>query len=224
MERFVFFGPDHLLALLAIVTAVSSLMWWTHRVPKAARIIRPALVLVLATLAALSLVWLRSRGVSWLSLAPLHLCDAAILVAIWALLTLRPLACELTYYWGASGTVLAVLTPDVAVGFPAPEFLMYFGLHGAVIATALLVPYGIGVRPRPGSVWRAFLATNVYAAAVALINFATGANFMYLREKPSQPTPLDWFGPWPWYLLVAEVVALGLLFLLSLPFRRAASR
>jgi uncharacterized membrane protein YwaF len=43
---------------------------------------------------------------------------------------------------------------------------------------------------------------------------------MYLRAKPSVPTPLDWMGPWPVYIGVAAVVAFVVFHLLALPFRR----
>jgi len=220
VDRFVLFGTEHLIALAGIAVATVGCVWFARRHPRSSRPLRFGLAALLLGLTALSLVWLRREGMAWSSLAPLNLCDAAIFVAIWALLTSRPLACELIYFWGAAGTLLAVITPDVSVGFPAPEFLMYFGLHGAVIVTAFLVPFGLREVPRPGAVWRVFLWTNVYAFFVAVIDFTTGANFMYLRAKPAGPTPLDWLGPWPVYLLVGEAVALALFVLLSLPFRR----
>ena len=43
-------------------------------------------------------------------------------------------------------------------------------------------------------------------------------NCLYLREKPWAPSPLDWLGPWPVYILGVEVLALLLLVLLALPF------
>jgi uncharacterized membrane protein YwaF len=43
-------------------------------------------------------------------------------------------------------------------------------------------------------------------------------NFLYLREKPWAPTPLDWLGPWPVYILSVELLALVLFGLLALPF------
>lgn len=151
---------------------------------------------------------------------PLHLCDFAIFVAAFALLTLRPLAVEIVWFWALSGTTLAIVTPDVVGSFPDWRWLAYFGLHGSVVASAIVLVAGLGVHPRPGAPWRVFGWTAVYAAVVGVVDWATGANFLYLRQKPVRPTLLDAFGPWPVYIVVAAGVALGLFWLLYLPFRR----
>ncbi len=122
------------------------------------------------------------------------------------------------YYWTGAGTTLAMLTPDVAWAFPHWRFVTYFALHGGVVAAAAMLVFGDGIRPGPP--WRALLALNLYALAVGAVNATFGTNFLYLCRKPSGASPLDWFGPWPVYLVVAEVAALALFSLLYVPFRR----
>lgn len=216
---FVLFGPAHLAAIGSIGLSALGLVLLCRQVPRASLPIRVTLGAVLLVLAVATVVHERRAGTPWGYLAPLHLCDVAIALSIWALWTRGPLASELTYFWGAAGTTLAVITPDLQDSFPAARFLTYFALHGGVILAALWIPFGLGQRPRPGAVLRAFLWLNAYAALVLAVNVAFGTNFLYLLAKPSAPTPLDWFGPWPVYLLVGEAVALGLFSLLALPFR-----
>lgn len=43
--------------------------------------------------------------------------------------------------------------------------------------------------------------------AVLAFNAAFGTNDMYRMRKPSQPSLLDCFGPWPLFILTAEGVA-----------------
>jgi hypothetical integral membrane protein (TIGR02206 family) len=134
----------------------------------------------------------------------------------------RPWALDLLYYLALAGGGMAVLTPDVGgatAPYPAAKF---FASHGAVVASTLFLVWTGALRPRPGSWWRVFLQVNAYAAFVAVVNARYGTNYMFLREKPEAGTLLDLLGPWPWYVLGGEVVALALLWLLYLPFRRRA--
>lgn len=208
---------------LTVLTA-AGVVWLVRRHPRAASGVRFGLAGLLLTLTVGTLVSERRSGRSWGDLAPLHLCDMAIFVGLFALVTRSPLACEVVYFWACAGTLLAIITPDVLVGFPHPYFLSYFALHGTVVVTAILLVWGLGLRPRSGAVWRMLLITNAYAALVGGVNLVFGTNFLYLCAKPAGRTLLDWFGPWPVYILVAEVVALGLFTLLALPFRRGARR
>jgi hypothetical integral membrane protein (TIGR02206 family) len=150
---------------------------------------------------------------------PLHLCDLAIFVAAFALLARRPGAVELVWFWALTGTLLAVATPAVSGRFPDWRWLLYFAMHGGVIAAAVVLVLGCGIRPRPGAAWRAFGWTVPYAGIVAVIDLLTGANFLWLRAKPVQPTLLDALGPWPLYLLAAGAIGLAGFHLLALPFR-----
>jgi hypothetical integral membrane protein (TIGR02206 family) len=219
--RFRLFGPDHLAALGLTALAAGAFVRAVRRDPRgrAALLARAGLVVLLA--AAVVAFLLREaihRPLQVWDFLPLHLCDFLILLAAYALVTLRPGACELLYFW-SGGTLLAMLTPDLAVGFPEPYFFLYFALHGGVVSSAAVVVWGFGRRPGPRSPWRAFSWTLAYAAAVGAFNLAFGTNFLFLCRKPEQPTLLDLFGPWPLYLLTTALVALVLFHLMAWPFR-----
>ncbi|HYO46772.1 MAG TPA: TIGR02206 family membrane protein [Gemmatimonadota bacterium] len=155
---------------------------------------------------------------------PLHLCDFAIFAAAFALLTHRRGAVELVWFWALTGTLLAIVTPAVSGSFPDWRWILYFAMHGGVIAAAVVIVVGCGIRPRKDAPWRVFGWTALYAAVIAIVDFATGANFLWLRAKPLQPTPLDWLGPWPIYILAAGAIGLVGFHLLALPFRTSRSR
>lgn len=219
---FVLFGPDHLGALALIALASVGLVRLVRRDPEgpAGTAVRIGLiVLLLGTTAATLARWAGEGQLRWLDLLPLHLCDFLIFVAVFALASQAALACELLYFWAGAGTTLALLGPDVYAGFPDPDFLSFFGLHGLVVASAAVLVFGFGCRPRPGAPWRAFLITNAYAAVVGIVDVALDANFLFLRGKPTAPTLLDWLGPWPAYLATAEALAAAAFLALDLPFR-----
>lgn len=221
---FVLFGPAHLGAMAVTALTAAGLLWLVRGHPRAAPGVRYGLAGLLLTLTVGTVIGERLAGRSWGELAPLHLCDMAILVGLFALVTRAPLACEVLYFWACAGTLLAIITPDVLVGFPHPYFLSYFALHGMVVVTAVLLVWGLGRPPRSGAVWRVLLLTNAYAALVGAVNLVFGTNYLYLCAKPAGSTLLDWFGPWPVYILVSEAVALSLFTLLALPFRRVGER
>lgn len=221
-RRFVLFGPDHLGALAVTAVLVIGLVRLVRRDPegRVATALRFGLAaLLLAATAATMIGWARHGRLQWLDFLPLHLCDLLIFVAVYALVRRRALACELLYFWAGAGTALAMIGPDVGSGFPDPGFLSFFALHGLVVASAAVLVFGLGCRPRPGAAWRVFLVTNAYAAVVGLVDLALDANYLFLCHKPAAATLLDWLGPWPVYLVVADALALVLFLALDVPFR-----
>jgi hypothetical integral membrane protein (TIGR02206 family) len=221
---FQLFGSAHLTALGLTALLALGLVHLVRRRPgaPAARGVRFALAAFLLVLTALFLGHeARHRSLDVTDLLPLHLCDFLIFVAAYALITLRQAACELLYFW-SGGTLLAMLTPDLAAGFPEPYFFVFFGLHGGVVVAAAVVVFGFDRRPGKGAPGRAFRLTLIYAALVGAFDLVSGANFLFLRAKPEQPTLLDSFGPWPVYLVTVALFALLLFHLMALPFRGAS--
>ena len=215
------FGPAHLLALAVVAALAATLVRSVRAWPAAAR---PARWLLAAAI--LALVWFelwtaaREGWLGWKTVLPLELCDVAMVLSILTLLVPRAATAELVYYWAGAGSLVAMLTPDVQWDFPRWEFVVFFGLHGLVLAAALLLVFGLGLHPRRGAPLRVLALTAAWTAFVGLVDLALGTNFMYLRSRPSVATPLDWMGPWPVYIGVAALVALALFEALSLPFRR----
>lgn len=216
------FSPDHWAALAAGAAASAGLAALMRR-GGAARAWATG-VLAFLCLAAFPLsqaAWVMGGDVPDLESAlPLHLCDVAAVVAGFALLTRRPMLCELTYYWGLSASIQAVLTPAVGYGFPHPVFFSFFSQHLAIVAAALALPLGLGWRPRRPP-WRTLvrvvLWTEAYVAVVLPLNFLLGTNFGFLAAKPPNPSLLDHLGPWPVYLLSMQAVGAAAFLLLTLP-------
>ena len=215
------FGAAHVSALACVGLLALALVGLVRVRPGLGPAVRWSLAAGIAVLVAFELaVGAREGWLSRVTLLPLELCDAAMVLAVITLLVPRRAAAEIVYFWAGSGTLLAMLTPELPWNFPRWEFVVFFGLHGLVLVAALVLVFGLGLRPRPGAPWRAFGITAGWAAFVGLVNVALGTNFMYLRHKPLVATPLDGMGPWPLYILTGAAVALALFHLLALPFRR----
>jgi hypothetical integral membrane protein (TIGR02206 family) len=157
---------------------------------------------------------------------PLDLCDLGVVVAAAACWWQVPLLVELTYFWGLAGTLQAVLTPDLNVGFPHLQFFEFVVAHLGIVVAALFLVVGLRLAPRPRAVPRVFAVTLLYTAFVGVVDAVTGGNYMFLRHPPDEWTLLRVLGPWPWYVASAAGVALVLLLALDAPFwpaRRAGT-
>ncbi len=159
---------------------------------------------------------------------PFHLCDVAGITGGLALLTRRQIFCEIVYFFGMAGTLQGLITPNLKYDFPDARFLVFFILHGGVVATALHVVTAMRHAPRAWAVPRMLSLTLGYAAFVGTVNYFLGTNFGFLCHKPEQASLMGPLGPWPWY--IASLIGVCLVFytLLDLPFmisrRRQAAR
>ncbi len=164
---------------------------------------------------------------------PLHLCDIAIAVTVVALIgaanenSRRPqpsCAYELAFYWGLSGTLQAIMTPDLEQAFPSPRFFTYFIGHGTIVISIAALTLGMGMRPRPWSALVVWLITNATALPVLAVNYFLGSNYMFLCGAPAASTVLDYLGEWPWpYLFLLDFLALGIMFACYGLYRIAAA-
>ena len=151
---------------------------------------------------------------------PLQYCDLTWMVAVVALWTRTWWAVSLTFYWGLTLTVQAIVTPSLGQEFPDPRFFMYWGMHFlSVWAAGWLAASG------SGPTWRGYrlavVVTAVWAGVVMVFNEATGTNYGYLNRKPPGASLLDLMPDWPFYVLIEIVLVTGIWALLTWPFDRA---
>lgn len=214
------FGATHL-AMLAAVPLLAAALAAAARVwPGAERPVRRALALFLAVNQLVYLAVAAARG--WIAPPrglPVELCDVAVWLAVAALWGAPRWVGEALWFVSLTGTVQALLTPDLGVPFPSYPAVKFFLGHGGTVAAALFLALAGRLRVRPGAWWRVLLAVNAYAACLLALNLAAGTNYMYLRAPPPVPTLLDRLGPWPWYLAASEAIAAVGFFLLELPVR-----
>ena len=215
------FGSDHLLvlgiiAILAVLIAVAGGR-------KSARQTRwIGWFLAASLLCYVAVVYVQkglAHELSWDYALPLELCHCVMFACAVALFHPAPLAFEIVYYLGLTGTLQATLTPDVGLGFPSWEFILFFWSHGVVLLAVVYLISCRHLRPLRGSVSRLLVLVNLYGLFVGAIDDFFGWNYGYLCRKPSHRSMLDYLGPWPWYLVSLEIVALANFLLLMLPWR-----
>jgi hypothetical integral membrane protein (TIGR02206 family) len=126
---------------------------------------------------------------------------------------------EFAYFLGIGAASQALLTPDAGIyGFPHFRFFQVIVSHGAIVTAAVYMTVVEGYRPYPQSLLRVAVWGNVYMAAIGVVNWALGSNYLFIAHKPETASLMDVLGPWPWYILSLELIALGMCLLLYLPF------
>lgn len=213
------FGPAHL-AILCTVPALAALLALARgNGLRGSKTIRFALAVLLGATSVSYYVYFAATGAQMFpNHVPLELCDASLWLVVISLLTLKPAVFDIAYYWAIAGATQSLFTPNLVN--PTPFLSVQFFInHGLIVCGTLYLVWSGEARPRPGSVTRSLLAANFYAITVGTFDCFFKTNYMFLRSKPPTPSLLDLFGPWPWYIIVCDFVALGLFLLLFLPFR-----
>ncbi|WP_191556300.1 YwaF family protein [Metabacillus idriensis] len=164
-------------------------------------------------------LWLTLNG-TWNAAytLPLELCSISLFLCIVLLLTKSRRVFEVVYFIGLAGAFFALLTPELNYNFPHLRFLHFFITHSVIILTCFFFVWVEKYKVTFRSVLKTMGFLNAAAVLIYFINQTAGGNYMFLSRKPVNPTPLDFLGPYPWYILSLEIVAFLLFLLLFVPF------
>lgn len=163
---------------------------------------------ILLNLLALLLHGLNREGTTWIDLLPMQLCDWLSFIAPAALIWRKQWLYEMTYFLGVAGTLHGLITPDLQYSYPHFYFFTFFIGHAGIIVAAAYLSFGLSMRPYSVSILRVFVFIQLYFISAVIVNFLLDTNFGYLRAKPINPSLIDHLGPWPWYLVSLQILAL----------------
>jgi hypothetical integral membrane protein (TIGR02206 family) len=149
---------------------------------------------------------------------PLQICDLAWIFVAWALLTGRPLPTALTYYWGLTLSVQALVQPTLSEPFPDLDFFVFWGKHVLIVWGAVYLCLSLRHGPDWASYRRAVVWTLGWLVAVLCLNALLDANYGYVNGKPSEATVLDVLGPWPVYVVAEMAIVMVGWALITLPW------
>jgi hypothetical integral membrane protein (TIGR02206 family) len=218
------FSDQHLIVLGLIAFLIFLIIWVARNLTPQKRLwVGRGLGIFLLSYALLFYVRMGiAHALSWEYTLPLELCNWVLIACLVGLFFSNQLASEIAYFWGLGGTLQAILTPDLGNGFPSWDFVLFFWGHGSTLVAIAFLISRKGFIPRARSVLRMFLALNLYALVVGTVDGLFHWNYGYLCQKPAMSSLLDYLGPWPWYLISLEFLALAIFSLLDLPWRWGA--
>lgn len=150
---------------------------------------------------------------------PLHVCGITIVLTAAVLIFRGQRMYEIAYFWGLAGSTNAVITPgDLEAGFPDYRFFQYFIAHSGIVAGVLYATLALKMRPTLGGLFQAFVALNVLAVVLGVLNFLLGSNYMFLCRPPDGTESPFFFAGWPWYIPIIDLIALAMFFVVLSPF------
>ncbi|KON91961.1 hypothetical protein AF331_05710 [Rossellomorea marisflavi] len=217
---FKLFSVSHITAILLTLVGILFLFLVRNKIGhKGKRVLKICLIASLFLSELTFQLWYLIKG-EWTieTNLPFQLCSLSIYLCVIMLLTKSYRLFEVTYFASMAGALIAMITPELFYGFPHIRYFQFFIAHAAIILSAFYMIWMERFHVRFTSVLRAFISLNAIAVVVYFIDRVTGANYMFLAHKPYNLSPIDYLGPYPWYLLSLEFVAFFVFLLLYLPF------
>lgn len=215
------FGTAHLIALAIVVLFIIAIVILRKRFSPQSRLyFRYGIATLLVVNETAWHVWNYLTG-QWTvqTMLPLHLCSVLVWLSAYMLVTRSHAIFEFAYFLGIAGATQALLTPDAGIyGFPHFRFLQTMLSHGMIVLAAFYMTLVEGYRPYWSSFVRVLVWSNVYMVVVMVVNWLLGSNYLFIARKPETASLIDVLGPWPWYILSLEALAMVLCLLLYLPY------
>lgn len=125
---------------------------------------------------------------------------------------------EILLFWIVAGTLQGVVTPDISEGFPTFDYFRYWIVHLGLLTIIFYATFVFGMRPKFKSIFKSILALQVYVVLMVVVNYLLDANYFYLNEKPKSASILDYFGEWPIYIFVTQMILIPYFLVIYLPF------
>lgn len=160
-------------------------------------------ILLLVSLIVENLTMISSGSWSLEWSLPLHMCSMSGLLAIYTMFTGNRMAYLFLLYWGVSGGFHSLLTPEMTLGDSPVMSVVYYFWHTSIIVVPVYFfkVRGYGLERR--SFWKVLGRTHIVWLFIALLDWAIGANYMYVLEPPVADNPFV-INEFPYHLIGFE--------------------
>ena len=220
METFKLFSNEHFVLIFSNIIFFIFLLFIANFFDKRHFAKITAIVIFILKLVELSYRHLYNNEEIF-ELLPLHLCNITLIFVIIMMLSGSKSLFQLCFYWSV-GAIFAVATPDVKYSFPNFMTVSFFITHFYILFAVAYFYLYFSFRPAIWGYFTAFFTINIICLGVYFLNVHLGTNYLYVNRVPSFSSPLNYFGEWPYYIIVVELIYIILTYLLYLPFKSRA--
>ncbi|WP_242205549.1 YwaF family protein [Aestuariivivens insulae] len=220
-SRVVIGGLEHVIPIIiATLFAVFFIRYAKNKLdtPKQEKYIHYFACLISLTVLAFHLYYYFFGEYNIVTDLPLYLCSLMALLIPFFTYYKKYWMFEILVFWAIGGFTQGVITPDIAIGFPSFDYFRFWAVHLGVLIIVFYAIFVFNMRPKLASVFKSYFTLQGYVFIVILINYALRANYFYLIEKPKTATILDYFGEWPYYVIVVQIILIPYFLLIYLPF------
>lgn len=214
IEAFKLFGSAHLITVFCMIVFGFIFIKYAKKHPKQSRYF---LIINLITMDLLYRLWSGFyQSSNLVGMLSVHVSSASVLLAVLVLVRYNQKVFDVLFYWGLILVPQAIITPGIIrYGFPHLRFFHIFWIHFLVVYAIMYLLLVEKRRPSKVSLKRALLVTHLYTVFVFVINQVFDTNYMFIGKKSSLPSLLDYLGPWPYYIIVLDVILIVLFILLN---------
>lgn len=162
-------------------------------------------------------------------LLSLHLCSISAIVGVYLIFfNQNRTLYGIWFFWSLQGAFQALLSPTVTVGVEYFKYWQFFTHHVLLVILPVTFIYFNNWIPTFKDVIRSYIWLIIVSIPVILLNTFVGTGYMFVSlshdARPITGSPLDWLGPYPYYIIVLFAFAFMLLALTYAPIKLIYNR
>ncbi|MGP4071755.1 YwaF family protein [Piscibacillus sp. B03] len=220
---FEMFTFEHIMMLIITVVLIMGLYFFREEIRNQfRRSVKFILITLLILSEAIFHVWfiIHDRWDITINL-PLQLCSISLYLCVWMLITKSNNVFEVAFFISMTGAAIAIITPELFFGFPHLRFFQFFIAHIVIVLSCFYMLWVERLALTFRSVIKAFLILNAIAFVVYWVNQWLGSNYMFLANQPSNASIIDFLGPYPWYIVSLEAIAVALFLIIFFIYKKS---
>jgi hypothetical integral membrane protein (TIGR02206 family) len=137
---------------------------------------------------------------------PLHMCNFLPMIMIWVYATKNRTVWAAIFFWIILGVSQANFTPSVEFSLFHYDAIRYWMVHLMLVLLGLYPAIVWGWDLELKDVGRSFIALNLVAGVIYVLNLILDSNYLYVMDKPPGTTFFSLLPEWPYYILVLEAI------------------
>lgn len=222
IEPFKLFGKAHLLTILVMVMIGVLCLYAAKRSEKFSRFFKYFLIINLIVMDISYRLWSGFYEThDYIGMFSIHISSVSVILAIFTLYRFNQKIFDVLFYWGLILVPQAIITPGIyRYGFPHLRFFHILWIHFLVIYTVFYLLLIQNRKLSPFNLKRVLIITHLYGIFIFIINRIFDTNYMFIGKKASVPSLIQYLGPWPYYIVVLDIILIILFIAINKLYKR----